>query len=146
MVTSSVTCSPLTLAWSGHFTLHSRAVKSRTPDSSKGGALTPGGPPFRSPATLRPARRCFHAGSRNRRTGGPHVGHHDRHLGGLVKVDQVAGIALVAIGLVVFWECRGLPLGTLRSPGPAFMPVTLGVILGALGALIALTGGASPGL
>src|SRR5262249_26151986 len=33
MVTSSVTCSPRAPAWSGHFTLHSRAVKSRTPDS-----------------------------------------------------------------------------------------------------------------
>jgi hypothetical protein len=63
-----------------------------------------------------------------------------------VKVDQVAGIALVAIGLLVFWECRGLPLGTLRSPGPAFMPVALGVILVCLGGLITLTGGASPGL
>jgi putative tricarboxylic transport membrane protein len=63
-----------------------------------------------------------------------------------VKVDQVAGIALVAVGLLVFWECRGLPLGTLRNPGPAFMPVALGVILLGLGGLIALTGGASPGL
>src|SRR5215470_5460519 len=54
MVTSSVTCSPLTLAWSGHFTLHSRAVKSRTPDSTAGGSLEDRGPRCYSASILWP--------------------------------------------------------------------------------------------
>src|SRR6266446_6440729 len=39
MVTSSVTSSPPAPAWSGHFTLHSGAAKSCTPDNARGGAL-----------------------------------------------------------------------------------------------------------
>jgi lysylphosphatidylglycerol synthetase-like protein (DUF2156 family) len=58
-----------------------------------------------------------------------------------VKADRVIGILLALLGMVVFWECRGLPLGTIRTPGPAYVPVVLGVILVLLGAVIALLGG-----
>src|SRR2546425_12196627 len=42
MVTSSVTSSPPAPAWSGHFTLHSGAAKSCTPDTGSDRELTVG--------------------------------------------------------------------------------------------------------
>ena len=43
----------------------------------------------------------------------------------MLRTDRVAGGALVLVALVVFWESRRLPLGSLRNPGPAYMPVAL---------------------
>ena len=60
-----------------------------------------------------------------------------------MKADRVTGILLALLGLIVFWECRGLPLGTIRTPGPAYVPVVLGIILVLLGVVIALLGGAT---
>jgi putative tricarboxylic transport membrane protein len=61
-----------------------------------------------------------------------------------VRADRVTGILLAALGLLVFWECRGLPLGTIRAPGPAYVPVILGALLILLGGLLALSGAATP--
>lgn len=58
--------------------------------------------------------------------------------------DRVAGSALVLLAVVTAWETRRLPLGTLHNPGPAYMPLLLALLLAALGALVALRGGASP--
>ena len=60
-----------------------------------------------------------------------------------MKADRITGTLLALLGLFVFWECRGLPLGTIRTPGPAYVPVILGVILLVLGAIIAFLGGAT---
>ena len=57
--------------------------------------------------------------------------------------DRVAGSALVLLAVVTAWETRRLPLGTLHNPGPAYMPLLLALILGALGLLVALRGGSS---
>jgi hypothetical protein len=62
----------------------------------------------------------------------------------MLTVDRVAGSTLVAFGLLVLWESRALPLGSLRNPGPAYMPVVLAAILVAFGALTALAGRQSP--
>lgn len=59
-----------------------------------------------------------------------------------MSADRVAGGALVLVGLYTLWESRVLPLGTLRSPGPAYMPVLLALLLVLLGALIVLAGAA----
>jgi hypothetical protein len=68
----------------------------------------------------------------------------------MLRTDRVAGAALVLLGLFVLWEslasARRLPLGTLRSPGPAYLPVLLALALLLFGALIALAGGRSPRL
>jgi hypothetical protein len=61
-----------------------------------------------------------------------------------VKTDRVAGAALAALGLYVFWESRALPLGTLSNPGPAYMPTVLAVLLILFGVVIAVAGAASP--
>jgi putative tricarboxylic transport membrane protein len=63
-----------------------------------------------------------------------------------MTADRAAGGALVLFGVVVLWESRALPLGTLHNPGPAYLPVVLALLLIALGALVAAWGGASPRL
>lgn len=60
-----------------------------------------------------------------------------------MTTDRAAGLALALIGLYTLWESRALPMGSLRNPGPAYMPIALALGLVALGALIAVSGGAS---
>ncbi len=59
-----------------------------------------------------------------------------------MTTNRVAGAALVGLALVVFWASRGLPLGSLRNPGPAYLPVALALVLLGFGALL---GGAREG-
>ena len=61
-----------------------------------------------------------------------------------MTTDRVAGAALVALALVVFWESRALPLGSLRNPGPAYMPVTLALLLLGFGVLLVVSGKGAP--
>lgn len=46
-----------------------------------------------------------------------------------LTVDRVAGSVLAIFSLVVLWECRGIPFGTLAEPGPGAVPVLLALIL-----------------
>ena len=62
----------------------------------------------------------------------------------MLTTDRVAGIALVVVGLYVLWESRVLPLGTLWNPGPAYMPVVLGLLVMLLGVLTAAGGAGAP--
>jgi putative tricarboxylic transport membrane protein len=62
----------------------------------------------------------------------------------MLTTDRVGGVALVAIGLYFLWESRALPLGTLRNPGPAYVPIILALLLILFGALTTATGRASP--
>jgi hypothetical protein len=61
-----------------------------------------------------------------------------------VTTDRVAGAALVVLALVVFWESRALPLGSLRNPGPAYMPVALALVLLGFGTLLVVLGKGAP--
>jgi hypothetical protein len=61
----------------------------------------------------------------------------------MLTSDRLAGSALVLLAVVTAWETRRLPLGTLHNPGPAYMPLLLALILGALGLVVALRGGSS---
>lgn len=61
-----------------------------------------------------------------------------------MTTDRVAGAALVVLALVVFWESRGLPLGSLRNPGPAYLPVALALVLLGFGALLVGLGRGAP--
>jgi putative tricarboxylic transport membrane protein len=54
--------------------------------------------------------------------------------------DRVAGAVLLFVALLVLWECRKLPFGTLLSPGPAFMPVVLATVVLICGILLIATG------
>jgi putative tricarboxylic transport membrane protein len=58
----------------------------------------------------------------------------------MLSVDRVAGAALSLFALVVLWESRRLPLGSLSNPGPAYMPVGLAILLLVGGIAIAALG------
>lgn len=62
----------------------------------------------------------------------------------MLTTDRIAGSALAAFALFVLWECRRLPLGTLRNPGPAYVPVVLALVTLLLGVLIAVGGARAP--
>lgn len=61
-----------------------------------------------------------------------------------LRGDHFAGVVLICIAAFVAWENRVYPLGSLASPGPGSVPLMLALILGVLGLLIVLRGGASP--
>lgn len=64
----------------------------------------------------------------------------------MLTTDRVAGGALVLLGLIVVWESRRFPLGSLHRPGPAYMPVLLALLLVVFGIVIAAMGSRSPRL
>jgi hypothetical protein len=59
-----------------------------------------------------------------------------------LTADRAAGLAMMAFGTLAIVESRGLPMGTLHHPGPAYFPVALSITLIAFGALLALSAGA----
>jgi len=61
-----------------------------------------------------------------------------------LRGDQLSGIVFVVIALLVAWENRAYPVGSLSTPGPGYMPLMLAGALGVFGLLIALRGGAAP--
>src|SRR5476649_1167565 len=61
-----------------------------------------------------------------------------------VRSDLVAGIVIVLVALLVGWENRAYPIGSLAEPGPGYMPLLIAGALGIFGLLIALRAGASP--
>jgi putative tricarboxylic transport membrane protein len=61
-----------------------------------------------------------------------------------MTTDRVSGSALVFFALFVVSESLHLPLGTIRQPGPAFIPILLGLLLVFLGIGVVLMGGRAP--
>lgn len=61
----------------------------------------------------------------------------------MLTLDRVGGGALALFAVLVLWESRALPLGSLRNPGPAYMPVVLALCALVLGVLIVAGGGRS---
>lgn len=64
----------------------------------------------------------------------------------MATLDRVSGAALFLFSLIVLWESRTLPLGTLHNPGPGYMPTLLAILLAGLSVLIVLLGRNSPPL
>ena len=64
----------------------------------------------------------------------------------MLTTDRVAGAALALLALFVVWESRRLPFGSLRNPGPAFVPVALAAVLLLLGVLLVVFSGRAPAL
>jgi Tripartite tricarboxylate transporter TctB family len=54
--------------------------------------------------------------------------------------DVVAGLLFAAIGLATVVVASAYPLGTMRSIGPGYFPIMIGVLLALLGAGIAFQG------
>jgi hypothetical protein len=61
----------------------------------------------------------------------------------IATTKRFSGICLFIFALLVLWESRKLPMGTLQSPGPAFMPVLLASVLIAIALLMLVFGGNS---
>jgi hypothetical protein len=59
----------------------------------------------------------------------------------MLTADRATGAALVLLALGVVVESRALPLGSLRNPGPAYMPVVLALLLLGFGILLVALGG-----
>src|SRR5205814_1858515 len=117
-------------------------------------------PPRREgPRRSRQHRRAPGGGQRGRRRAGAvrrarsrHAAHAGEDLardaGGSRKgssrmtVDRVGGLALALLALFTLEESYRLrlPLGSLQSPGPAYVPVLLALLLLALGVLVAALG------
>jgi Tripartite tricarboxylate transporter TctB family len=59
-----------------------------------------------------------------------------------MRSERVSGVALALLAALVLEECwrLRLPLGTLATPGPAYMPVLLALALLGAGALIVTLG------
>lgn len=46
-----------------------------------------------------------------------------------LSVDRVAGAAFAAFSVLVLWESRKIPFGTMAEPGPGALPVLLAVAM-----------------
>jgi len=55
-----------------------------------------------------------------------------------IPQDFGAGIFLVLIAAFFLWQAWGLPRGTLRAMGPGMLPISIAVIMGAGGLLLAV--------
>ena len=64
----------------------------------------------------------------------------------MLTTNRVAAVALALLAVLVLFESRKLPLGSLHNPGPAYMPVLLALALLAFAILVAVYGGAGRGL
>jgi putative tricarboxylic transport membrane protein len=60
-----------------------------------------------------------------------------------LRSDRISGLMLIALAVYVGWMNRVYPLGTLSEPGPGYVPMLLAIFMGAMGLLVALTGGKS---
>ncbi len=59
--------------------------------------------------------------------------------GGL-RSDQVSGVVLVMLALVIIWFNREFPVGTLADPGPGYVPLLLACTMAGIGLLVAFLG------
>jgi putative tricarboxylic transport membrane protein len=55
-----------------------------------------------------------------------------------LRQDFVGGIAIIGVAVFAFWQGRGLAMGTLGGMGPGMLPKSLAILLGLLGALLAV--------
>ena len=61
-----------------------------------------------------------------------------------MTTDRVSGSALVLFAFLIVRESLHLPLGTIRQPGPAFIPILLALLLVLFGIGIVFMGSRAP--
>jgi putative tricarboxylic transport membrane protein len=61
-----------------------------------------------------------------------------------MTTDRVAGTGLAALALLVLWESRALPFGTIRDPGAGAVPVLLALVLLLCSLAVVAAGAAAP--
>lgn len=57
-----------------------------------------------------------------------------------LSVDRAAGILFTAFSVIVLWESRKIPFGTMAEPGPGALPVLLALVLLACSVAVFLGG------
>lgn len=57
-----------------------------------------------------------------------------------LTVDRAAGLLFTAFSVLVLWESRKIPFGTMAEPGPGALPVLLALILLACSVAVFLGG------
>ena len=60
-----------------------------------------------------------------------------------MTIDRFGGLVLAALALFTLWENRKWPLGSLKNPGPGYVPMLLALLLLAFAVLIIVFGGRS---
>ena len=60
-----------------------------------------------------------------------------------LTTDRLAGTLLAVFALVVLWESRRIPFGTIAEPGPGTVPVLLALILLICSLVVVVGGGAA---
>ena len=63
-----------------------------------------------------------------------------------MTIDRFGGGVLAALALFTLWESRKLPLGNLASPGPAYVPMLLALLLLGFSLVIIALGARAPKL
>jgi hypothetical protein len=58
--------------------------------------------------------------------------------------DQVSGLVLLAVAVLVWWQNRAYPVGSLAEPGPGYLPLMLSIALGIIGLAVAVRGSKAP--
>lgn len=48
------------------------------------------------------------------------------------KIDQWSGVVLLIVSACICWGSALLPYGNVHNPGPGFLPLWLGILLGAM--------------
>jgi hypothetical protein len=61
-----------------------------------------------------------------------------------MTTDRVAGTGLAALALLVLWESRSLPFGTIRDPGAGAVPVLLALVLLLCSLAVVAAGASAP--
>jgi hypothetical protein len=61
-----------------------------------------------------------------------------------LRNDQLSGFMLLAVALLVAWQNRTYPLGSLQEPGPGYTPLVIAIFLASMSLLIIVRGGSSP--
>lgn len=57
-----------------------------------------------------------------------------------LRSDQISGVVLIALAVLIGWLNREFPVGTLADPGPGYVPLLLACMLGGIGLLVAVFG------
>jgi putative tricarboxylic transport membrane protein len=60
-------------------------------------------------------------------------------------VERISGLVVFLFALLIFWQGRGLSIGSLHAPGPGFFPALIAAVLVILSSCLMIRGGKGEG-
>ncbi len=60
-------------------------------------------------------------------------------------MDRISGLVVFLLAFVIFWQGRGLSIGSLHAPGPGFFPALIAAVLVILSLFLMIGGGKKEG-